>query len=87
MEVIFNKENFLEISVKVLDLQVECLKGEEKYEKGNGKRFVIDEYDEFRFLMKSMKISKEDVNGYEDDVKQFERVVKSLLFLFFLTDF
>lgn len=61
MEVIFNKENFLEISVKVLDLQVECLKGEEKYEKGNGKRFVIDEYDEFRFLMKSMKISKEDM--------------------------
>lgn len=61
MEVIFNKENFLEISVKVLDLQVECLKGEEKYEKGNGKRFVIDEYDEFCFLMKSMKISKEDM--------------------------
>lgn len=86
MEVIFNKENFLEISVKVLDLQVGCSKGE-NYEKGNGKRFVIDEYDEFCFLMKSMKISKEDVNGYEDDVKQFERVVKSLLFLFFLTDF
>uniref|UniRef100_K1PXG2 Uncharacterized protein n=1 Tax=Magallana gigas TaxID=29159 RepID=K1PXG2_MAGGI len=61
MEATSNKENPLEISVKAPDLQVECLKGEEKHEKGNGKRSVTDEYDEPRPLMKSMKTSKEDM--------------------------
>lgn len=68
MEATSNKENPLEISVKAPDLQVECSKGE-NHEKGNGKRSVTDEYDEPRPLMKSMKTSKEDANGYEDDVK------------------
>lgn len=68
MEATSNKENPLKISVKAADLQVECSKGE-NHEKGNGKRSVTDEYDEPRPLMKSMKTSKEDANGYEDDVK------------------
>lgn len=68
MEATSNKENPLEISVKAPDLQVECSKGE-NHEKGNGKRSVTDEYDEPLPLMKSMKTSKEDANGYEDDVK------------------
>lgn len=68
MEATSNKENPLKISVKAPDLQVGCSKGE-NYEKGNGKRSVTDEYDEPRPLMKSMKTSKEDANGYEDDIK------------------
>lgn len=68
MEATSNKENPLKISVKAPDLQVGCSKGE-NHEKGNGKRSVTDEYDEPRPLMKSMKTSKEDANGYEDDVK------------------
>lgn len=67
MEATSNKENPLKISVKAPDLQVGCSKGE-NHEKGNGKRSVTDEYDELR-PMKSMKTSKEDANGYEDDVK------------------
>lgn len=68
MEATSNKENPLKISLKAPDLQVGCSKGE-NHEKGNGKRSVTDEYDEPRPLMKSMKTSKEDANGYEDDVK------------------